>query len=112
MNLKSFPGPQPYIRVGGVEMVGETRDGVGGRIAGDGGLRPDFWGAPTCQCWGGDPCHRGSQAWCSRRSNGGRVPQLPANPSPPPVALSLGRRGADGGVCAGGTVSAPLPKLL
>lgn len=33
-------------------------------------------------------------------------------PSPPPVALSLGRRGADGGVCAGGTVSAPLPKLL
>lgn len=31
MNLKSFPGPEPYIRVGGVEMVGETRDGgVGG----------------------------------------------------------------------------------
>lgn len=54
MNLKSFPGPEPYIRVGGVEMVGETRDGgVGGGIGGDGGLQPDFWGPPTCQCWGG-----------------------------------------------------------
>lgn len=63
-------------------MVGETRDvGVGG-IGGDGGLQPDFWGPPTCQCWG-DPCHRGSQAWCSCRSNGGRVPQLPANPPLP-----------------------------
>lgn len=83
MNLKSFPGPEPYIRVGGVEMVGETRDGgVGGGIGGDGGLQPDFWGPPTCQCWG-DPCHRGSQAWCSCRSNGGRVPQLPANPPLP-----------------------------
>ena len=25
----------------------------GGRDCGDGGLKPDFWGAPTCQCWGG-----------------------------------------------------------
>lgn len=32
-------------------------------------------------------------------------------PSPPSAALSLGRRGTDGGVCADRTVSAPLPKL-
>lgn len=54
----------------------------GGGDGGNGGLQPDFWGAPTCQCWG-DPCHRGSQGWCSCWSNGGRVPQLPANPPLP-----------------------------
>lgn len=45
-------------------------------------MQPDFWEAPMCQCWG-DPCHRGSQGWCSCLSNGGRVPQLPANPPLP-----------------------------
>lgn len=83
MNLKSFPGPEPYIRVGGVEMVGETRDGgVGGGLV-EMGVCSQTFGGPLRASVGGDPCHRGSQAWCSCRSNGGRVPQLPANPPLP-----------------------------
>lgn len=46
------------------------------------GLKPDFWG-PLCASVQGDPCHRGSQGWYSCYSNGGRVPQLPANPPLP-----------------------------
>lgn len=38
MNLKSFPGPQPG-----------WEEGMSAR---GGGLQADFWGAPTCQCWG------------------------------------------------------------
>lgn len=44
-----------------------------------GGCSQTF-GGPLRASVGGDPCHRGSQGWCSRQSNGGRVPQLPANP--------------------------------
>lgn len=48
MNLKSFPGPQPHIRVGGVVVLGETRGDVGDR-----GLQPDFLGGGLCASAGG-----------------------------------------------------------
>lgn len=98
-------------------------DGVGG---GDMGFAARLLGGPYVPVsgwsgvrWGGfeagDPCHRGfPRLVLLCRSNGGRVPQLPATNPPLPslsAELSLGRRGADGGVCADGTVSAPLPEL-
>lgn len=69
MNLKSFPGPQPHIRLGGVG-VGAAR----------------LLGGPYVPVLG-DPCHRGSQGWCI----GGRVPQLPApsRPADGTVSASL-----------------------
>lgn len=54
MNLKSFPGPEPYIRVGGVEMVGETRDGgVGGLV--EMGVCSQTFGGPLRASVGGTP---------------------------------------------------------
>lgn len=52
MNLKSFPGPQPHISVGGgggVWWFGETggrRASLGGN-GGDGGLQTDFFRGPS-----------------------------------------------------------------
>lgn len=45
MNLKSFPGPQPHIRVGVEEEGLAVMEGLLGQTF--------FWGAPPCQCGGG-----------------------------------------------------------
>lgn len=55
MNLKSFPGPEPYIRVGGVEMVGETRDGGVGGDWWRWGFAARLLGAPYVPVLGGTP---------------------------------------------------------
>lgn len=75
-----------------------------------GGCSQTF-GGPLCASVGGTPATEVPKAGALARAMGAGCPSCLLTP-PPSAALSLGRRGADDGACADGTVSAPLPKLL
>lgn len=71
MNLKSFPGPQLHIRVGGVVMVGETE---GGGEGGNGGFAARLLGGPYVPVSRGTPATEVPKTGALARAMGAGCP--------------------------------------